>query len=81
MKTIVIYMYNTKILLDENEIPKNWYNIQADLKKPLDPPLNPKTKKPITAKDLKTIFPMELIKQEISQERYIKIPKEIIEIY
>ena len=77
----MISMNKTKILLDENEIPKKWYNIQADLKAPLDPPLNPKTKKPIGPDDLKAIFPMELIKQEVSRERYISIPREIREIY
>ena len=71
----------TKILLDENDIPKRWYNIQADLKKQVDPPLNPKTKQPIGPDDLKLIFPMELIKQEVSRDRYIPIPKEIREIY
>ncbi len=70
-----------KIILDENDIPKKWYNIQADLKTPLDPPLNPKTKEPIGPDDLKAIFPMGLIKQEVSQERYIQIPDEIREIY
>ncbi len=74
-------MNKTKILLDENDIPKKWYNIQADLKNPLDPPLNPKTKKPIGPDDLKVIFPMDLIKQEVSRERYIPIPKEVREIY
>ncbi len=70
-----------KIILDENDIPKKWYNIQADLKSPLDPPLNPKTKEPISPDDLKAIFPMGLIKQEVSQDRYISIPDEIREIY
>jgi len=74
-------MKRIKITLDENDIPKKWYNIQADLKTPLEPPLNPKTKKPIGPKDLSVIFPMELIKQEVSQERYIKIPEEIRNIY
>ena len=74
-------MQRTKILLDENDIPKSWYNIQADLKTPLDPPLNPKTKKPVGPDDLKRIFPMELIKQEMSRERYIPIPTEVREIY
>jgi tryptophan synthase beta chain len=74
-------MKTTKIVLDENDIPKKWYNIQADLKTPLDPPLNPQTKKPICPADLSAIFPMGLIKQEVSQERYIKIPEEIREIY
>ena len=74
-------MNQTKILLDENEIPKKWYNIQADLKTPLDPPLNPQTKQPIGPEDLKVIFPLELIKQEVSRDRYIPIPKEVREIY
>jgi len=74
-------MKQTKIMLDENDIPKKWYNIQADLKKPLDPPLHPQTKKPVTPDDLKVIFPMELIKQEVSKERFIDIPKEVREIY
>jgi len=74
-------MKKIKIILDENDIPKRWYNIQADLKSPLDPPLNPKTKKPITPKELSAIFPMDLIKQEVSQDRYIKIPDKIREIY
>ena len=74
-------MKNTKTTLDENDIPKKWYNIQADLKSPLDPPLNPQTKEPIGPEDLKAIFPMGLIKQEVSQERYIPIPVEIREIY
>jgi len=72
---------NTKIILDENDMPKKWYNIQADLPTPMDPPLNPKTHEPIGPEDLSAIFPMELIKQEVSQERDIRIPKEIWEIY
>ena len=74
-------MIKTKIQLDENDLPKKWYNIQADLKTPLEPPLNPQTKKPIGPDELKAIFPMELIKQEVSSERYISIPEEIREIY
>jgi len=70
-----------KILLDENDIPKQWYNVQADFKTPLDPPLNPKTHEPVGPDDLKLIFPMGLIKQEVSQERYITIPEEIRDIY
>jgi tryptophan synthase beta chain len=74
-------MKKIKITLDENEIPKQWYNIQADLKTPLDPPLHPQTRKPITPDDLKPIFPMGLIKQEVSRDRYIPIPQEVREIY
>ncbi len=71
----------TKIMLDENDIPRKWYNIQADLPTPLDPVINPATKEPITPDDLKAIFPMELIKQEVSTEKYVNIPEEILDIY
>lgn len=74
-------MTKNKILLDENDLPKKWYNIQADLKTPLEPPLNPQTKQPIGPDDLKAIFPIGLIQQEVSQERYIPIPEEVREIY
>ena len=70
-----------KIFLDEEEIPKQWYNIQADMPSPLDPPMNPATKEPITPDDLAAIFPMGLIKQEVSTERWIPIPEEVREIY
>ena len=70
-----------KIFLDEEEIPKEWYNIQADMPSPLDPVLNPATREPITPGDLAAIFPMGLIKQEVSTERWIPIPEEVREIY
>lgn len=70
-----------KILLNENEIPRSWYNIQADLPEPLDPPLHPGTLKPIGPEDLAPIFPMALIAQEVSQERWIEIPDEVREKY
>jgi tryptophan synthase beta chain len=70
-----------KILLSEEEIPKYWYNIQADLPTPLDPPLNPATGEPINPKDLEPVFPKSLIQQEISTERWIPIPEEVREIY
>lgn len=70
-----------KIILDERRIPKQWYNIQADLPTPLQPPLNPVTKKPINPQDLAAVFPMNLIEQEMSTERWINIPEEIIEKY
>ena len=70
-----------KITLDEKHIPKAWYNIQADLPKPLPPPLHPGTKKPLGPADLAPLFPMELIKQEVSTERYLEIPDEVREIY
>lgn len=70
-----------KILLNESEIPENYYNIQADMPNPTLPPLHPGTKQPIGPEDLAPLFPMELIKQEVSKERYIGIPDEVREIY
>lgn len=70
----------TKIILDENELPKKWYNIQADFKTPLDPPRHPQTRELVVPADLEPIFPKELIKQEMSQERYIDIPEEVRDI-
>jgi len=67
--------------LDQKEMPTNWYNIQADLPEPLPPVLHPGTGKPIGPEDLAPLFPMELIKQEVSTERWIEIPEEIQEIY
>lgn len=70
-----------KIFLTEEEMPKQWYNINPDLPKPLAPPLNPQTEKPLTPEDLSVLFPMELIKQEMSMERFIDIPEELLQIY
>ncbi|MGQ9506289.1 MAG: TrpB-like pyridoxal phosphate-dependent enzyme [Candidatus Bathycorpusculaceae bacterium] len=67
--------------LNPEEIPKEWYNIQADLPEPLPPPLDPTTLKPISPNLLERIFAKELIKQEVSTERYIKIPEEILDAY
>jgi len=72
---------SNKIFLDEGELPKSWYNIQADLPQPLEPPLNPKTGKPIAPEDLAPIFPQELIKQEVSTERWIEIPETVLDVY
>ena len=74
-------METTKILLDEKEIPSRWYNIQADLPKPLAPPIHPGTGQPIGPQDLAPLFPMELIKQEVSAERWVEIPSEVLEVY
>jgi tryptophan synthase beta chain len=71
----------TKFILDEKDIPTRWYNIQADLPEPLPPVLHPGTKKPIGPQDLAPLFPMELIKQEVSTERWIEIPEEVREVY
>jgi tryptophan synthase beta chain len=70
-----------KYLLDEAQIPKAWYNIQADLPKPAPPVLHPGTHQPIGPSDLAPLFPMELIKQEVSTERYIDIPEPVREVY
>jgi tryptophan synthase beta chain len=72
---------DTKITLSESEIPTHFYNIAPDLPTPLPPPLNPATKKPIGPEALAPIFPMELIKQEVSQEPLIEIPDEVRDIY
>jgi tryptophan synthase beta chain len=72
---------HTKFLLDEKDIPTRWYNIQADLKTPAPPVLHPGTKQPIGPQDLAPLFPMELIKQEVSRERWIEIPDEIRDVY
>ncbi len=70
-----------KFLLDESQIPKAWYNIQADLPGPLPPVIHPGTKQPIGPADLAPLFPMEIIKQEVSQERYIEIPEPVRDVY
>ncbi len=71
----------TKVNLEERELPKSYYNIQADMPNPLQPSLHPATGKPLGPEDLSPIFPMELIKQEVSKERYIEIPEEVFNIY
>ncbi|MBC7333256.1 MAG: TrpB-like pyridoxal phosphate-dependent enzyme [Actinobacteria bacterium] len=70
-----------KVLLTEDEMPKKWYNINPDLPRPLDPPRHPQTGEILRPEDLAMIFPMALIEQEVSQERYIDIPSELLEIY
>jgi tryptophan synthase beta chain len=74
-------MKERKILLSEKEIPEKWYNIAADMpNKPL-PPLNPATREPIGPEALAPLFPMDLIKQEVSTEKWIEIPDEVRDIY
>ena len=72
---------NIKILLSEEEMPRQWYNIMADMPNKPMPPLHPGTKQPIGPEDLAAVFPMELIKQEVSTERYIDIPEEVLDLY
>jgi len=66
-----------KVVLTEEEMPKRYYNILPDLPKPLDPPLDPRTGKPVNPKDLEVIFTKEAVRQEMSSQRFIDIPEEI----
>jgi len=74
-------MERTKFILDEKDMPTHWYNILPDLPEPLPTVLHPGTGKPVTPDDLAPLFPMALIMQEFSPERYIEIPEEVQEIY
>ncbi len=74
-------MKETKILLSEKDMPSQWYNIQADLPVALPPVMHPGTLNPIGPEDLAVLFPMELIKQEVSTERWIDIPEQVRDIY
>jgi len=71
----------TRFMLNESDLPKFWYNINADSPVPPAPVLNPITKEPVTPDFLSVLFPMELIMQEVSSEQYIQIPEEVREIY
>ena len=71
-----------KIYLEENEMPKYWYNVKADMKKKPAPLLDPKTLKPITEDELSKVFCRELVKQELNEtDRFIAIPQEILDFY
>ncbi len=71
----------TKIVLGENQIPTHWYNVIPDMPGPLAPVLHPGTGKPVTPEDLHPLFPMGLIEQEMSPERWIKIPDPVRDAY
>ncbi len=71
----------TKVLLDESDIPEAWYNIQPDLPEPAPPVLHPGTHRPVGPDDLAPLFPMALIMQEVSQDRYVDIPGAVLDIY
>lgn len=71
----------TRFLLSENDVPKSWYNIAADSPVTPAPVLHPVTKEPVTPDFLSVLFPMELIMQEVSTERFIDIPDEVREVY
>ncbi len=71
-----------KIYIEENEMPKAWYNLRADMKNKHAPLLNPETKKPMTPEDLVTVFCDELVRQELDDTTpYIEIPQEIRDFY
>ena len=72
---------NTKFLLNESELPKAWYNVNADMPVPMMPPLHPGTMQPVTPEFLSVLSPMALIMQDASRERYIEIPEPVREIY
>jgi len=72
---------HTKYVLDESQMPRAWYNIVPDLPRPLAPVLHPATHKPVGPDDLAPLFPMALILQEVSTERYIEIPEPVRRVY
>lgn len=71
----------TRFMLSESDVPKFWYNINADMPVPPAPVLHPQTLEPVTPDFLSVLFPMDLILQEVSGERFIQIPEEVREIY
>jgi tryptophan synthase beta chain len=70
-----------KILLDESQLPTQWYNVVPDLPSPPPPPLHPGTLQPVGPDDLAPLFPMDLIAQEVTGERYVDIPGEVLDVY
>jgi tryptophan synthase beta chain len=70
-----------KIMLDESEMPTRWYNVIPDLPSPPPPPLHPGTLQPVGPEDLAPLFPMDLIRQEVTQDSYVDIPDEVLDIY
>jgi tryptophan synthase beta chain len=71
----------TKILLDEAEMPRRWYNVTADLPSPPPPVLHPGTFQPVGPDDLAPLFPMDLILQEATTDRYVDIPADVLDVY
>lgn len=70
-----------KIFLNEDEMPRQWYNVAADMPNPMQPPLHPGTGQPIGPEDLAPVFPMNLIEQEVCQDRWVDIPEEVMDKY
>jgi tryptophan synthase beta chain len=71
----------TRFTLNETDLPKNWYNVLAESPVPPQPVLHPATMEPVTPDFLSVLFPMEIIMQDVSTERYIEIPEPVREIY
>src|SRR3954451_12003219 len=71
----------TKIILSESEMPRRWYNVLADLPSPPPPVLHPGTLQPVGPDDLAPLFPMALIQQEVTTDRYVDIPAEVLDVY
>src|SRR3954451_11912402 len=74
-------VHQHKILLDESEMPTQWYNLVPDLTEPPPPPLHPGTLQPVGPDDLAPLFPMDLILQEVTAERFVDIPGEVLDVY
>ena len=70
-----------KILLDESQLPTQWYNVVPDLPSPPPPPLHPGTLQPGGPDDLAPLFPMDLIAQEVTTDRFVDIPGEVLDVY
>jgi tryptophan synthase beta chain len=70
-----------KVLLTPEELPKKWLNLSPYLPEPLEPPLDPETKKPVSPDSLLAIFPEPIVEQEVSQEEWIDIPEEVLKVY
>ena len=70
-----------KVLLNEEELPKKWYNVLPDLPETVPPPVNPATKEPVKPEQLEVIFAHECVEQEVSDERFIDIPEEVRKVY
>src|SRR4029079_8833345 len=81
IRMAVVLPSRTRFVLDEDRIPRAWYNIAADLASPPPPPLHPGTGQPIGPGDLAPLFPMELIKQVVSTDREIEIPEPVRDAY
>lgn len=72
---------NTKTVLPEDQMPRQWYNIIPDLPIPPPPPLHPGTLQPLQPYDLAPLFPMALVQQEATMDRFVDIPDEVLQVY